>query len=139
MNAAFVLDCSVAMTWLFRDEATAQTSDLLNRLRTETVLAPSWWRVEVANVLAMAEAKGRLTPAQSEAFIAALETLDIEYDDQGPGRAFAQVLPLCRFHRLTSYDALCLELALRRHLPLATLDEALRQAAGKLGVDLLGR
>ena len=60
-------------------------------------------------------------------------------DDEGPERAFTQLLPLCRTHQLTSYDALYLELALRRHLPLATLDESLRRAAKKLGIKLLGR
>jgi predicted nucleic acid-binding protein len=45
---------------------------------------------------------------------------------------------LCRAHRLTSYDALYLDLAVRRDLPLATLDTDLRKAAGKLGVKLLG-
>ena len=31
MTAAFVLDCSVAMTWLFGDQATPQTAELLDR------------------------------------------------------------------------------------------------------------
>jgi len=38
MSAAFVVDCSIAMAWLFHDEATPKTAALLNRLATETVL-----------------------------------------------------------------------------------------------------
>jgi predicted nucleic acid-binding protein len=45
---------------------------------------------------------------------------------------------LCRAHRLTSYDAIYLDLAIRRGLPLATLDADLRKVAKKLGVSLLG-
>jgi predicted nucleic acid-binding protein len=45
---------------------------------------------------------------------------------------------LFRAHQLTSYDAIYLDLAVRRDLPLATLDAALRKAAGNLGVKLLG-
>ena len=41
-------------------------------------------------------------------------------------------------HRLTLYDAVYLELALRRELPLATLDRALRAAAASEHVLLLG-
>jgi len=41
-------------------------------------------------------------------------------------------------HRLTSYDAIYLDLAIRRNLPLATLDDDLRKTAKKLGVGLLG-
>jgi predicted nucleic acid-binding protein len=39
---------------------------------------------------------------------------------------------------LTIYDACYLELALRRTLPLATLDRELRRAAEAEGVPLLG-
>ena len=138
MSAAFVVDCSMAMAWLFHDEATPNATALLNRLATETALVPAWWFIEITNVLAMAERKGRITPAQSDAFIADLSKLGIERDDEAPDRAFTNLLPLCRAHRVTSYDAIYLELAIRRSLPLATLDDDLRKTGKKLGVGLLG-
>src|ERR1700751_3563263 len=138
MSAAFVVDCSVAMAWLFHDEATPKTAALLNRLATETALVPDWWFVEITNVLAMAERKNRITPAQSDAFIADLSKLGIERDGEAPNRAFTHLLTLCRPHRLTSYDAFYLDLAIRRSWPLATLDEDLRKIAKKLGLGLLG-
>ena len=55
MSAALVIDCSIAIAWLFRDEATPKTVALLNRPATETALVPAWWFVEITNVLAMAE------------------------------------------------------------------------------------
>jgi predicted nucleic acid-binding protein len=137
MSAAFVVDCSVAMAWLFADEATAETSALLDRLKNEAALVPSLWRLELANVMAMAERKGRITPGQAAAFIADVGALDIEMDNEGPARAFAELLPLCRAHHLTSYDAVYLELAMRAQLPLATLDVDLAKAAKKSGVKLL--
>lgn len=139
MSPSFVLDCSVAMAWLFNDEATAKTAELLNRLAMETVLVPAWWFVEITNVLALAERKGRITPAQSGAFVADIGKLEVELDDEAPSRAFTHLLGLCRTHRLTSYDAMYLDLALRRQLPLATLDDDLRKAAKRSGVSLLGR
>jgi predicted nucleic acid-binding protein len=139
MSAAFVVDCSVAMTWLFGDEATSKTADLLNRLAVETALVPAWWFVEIANVIALAERRGRISQAQSAAFIADLGVLDIERDEHGPARAFDYLLPLCRKHRLTSYDAIYLDLAVRRKVPLATLDDDLRSAAKKMGVPVLGK
>jgi predicted nucleic acid-binding protein len=138
MSATFVVDCSVAMAWLFHDEATPKTAALLNRLATETALVPGWWFIEITNVLAMTERRGRITPTQSDAFIADLGKLGIERDDEAPDRAFTHLLALCRTHRLTSYDAVYLDLAVRRNLPLATLDEHLRKPAKKLGVRLLG-
>lgn len=138
MSAALVVDCSMAMAWLFHDGATPKTTALLNRLATETAVVPAWWSIEITNVLAMAERKGRITPVQSDAFIADLSKLGIERDHEGPDRAFTHLLALCRNHRLTSYDAIYLDLAIRRSSPLATLDADLRKAARKLGVGLLG-
>lgn len=139
MSAAFVIDCSVAMTWLFPDEATTHTARLLERLANETALVPGWWFLEVTNVLALAERKGRVTTAQTAEFIAEISKLGLESDIDSAGRAFDHLLPLCRAHQLTSQGALYLDLAVRRGLPLATLDEPLRKAAKKLGVKLLGR
>ena len=51
--------------------------------------------------------------------------------------AWHDTLALARSHRLTSYDAAYLELALRRGLPLATRDKALQAAARLEGVPLL--
>lgn len=138
MSAAFVLDCSIAMAWLFHDEATPKTAALVARLERETALVPAWWFIEVTNVLALAERKGRIAPAQSDAFIADLSKLGIDRDDEAANRAFTNLLTLCRTHDLTCYDAIYLDLALRRNLPLATLDEDLRKAAKKLGLPLLG-
>ena len=86
----------------------------------------------------MAERKGRITPTQSDAFIADLSKLGVERDDNAPDRVFTHLLTLCRTHRLTSYDAIYLDLAIRRGLPLATLDDDLRRTAKKVGVSLLG-
>jgi predicted nucleic acid-binding protein len=138
LSAAFVIDSSVALTWLFKDEATPRTDELLGRLNTESAIVPSWLFVELTNVMALAERKGRISPPQTSAFITELSKFDIDIDSEVPNRAFTHLLPLCRTHHLTSYDAIYLDLALRLHLPLATLDEPLRKAAKKLGVRLLG-
>lgn len=138
MSAAFVVDCSIAMAWLFHDEATPTTAALLGRLANETALVPAWWYIEITNVLAVAERKGKIKAAESDAFIADLNTLAMERDDEAPDRAFTHVLALSRKHCLTSYDAVYLDLALRRNLPLATLDDDLRRTAKKVGVYVLG-
>jgi len=134
----FVADRSVAMSWLFNDEATPNTVALLNRLPSETALVPAWWFIEITNVLPMAERKGCIKPTQSDAFIADLGKLGIERDDEAPDRAFTNLLALCCTHRLTSYDPIYLDLAVRRNLPLAMLDDELRKTAKtKLGVPSL--
>ena len=139
MSAAFVLDCSVAMTWLFQDEATPDTAKILRRLDAEAALVPAWWFLELANVMVVAERKGRITQRQTTEFVTELSKLNLDVDSESPQRAFEHLLPLCRAHELTSYYAMYLDLAVRRQLPLATLDRSLRKAAQKLGVKLLGQ
>lgn len=102
-------------------------------------MVPAHWFLEVTNVLAMAEKRERITAAASTEFLALLEALAIQVEEDTASRAFSQLLPLCRNHTLTSYDAAYLDLALRRRLPLATPDDDLRSAARQLGLEVLGR
>jgi predicted nucleic acid-binding protein len=139
VKLSFVLDCSIAMAWCFADEATTHTKKLLERLASEVGITPAWWYLELTNVLALAEKKGRISPEDVVEFTELIESLNLELDNDGARRAFSPVLPLCRTYQLTSYDALYLELAIRRQLPLATLDEPLHKAARKAGVKLLGK
>src|SRR5688572_27293783 len=122
MSAAFVVDSSVAMSWLFKDEVTPATARILDRLDSETALVPALWYLELTNVMALAELKSRITATESEEFVLQLSKFDFEVDTESSQGAFRHLLPLCRAHRLTSYDALYLDLAQRRNLPLATLD-----------------
>jgi predicted nucleic acid-binding protein len=139
VSASFIIDCSITMAWCFPDEATAQSAAVQDRLENETALVPAHWFLEVTNVLAIAEKRKRITAPKSAEFLSLLATLDIEVDNETPARAFAHLLPLCRSRRLTSYDAAYVELALRRRLPLASLDNDLRTAGKALGIAVLGK
>jgi predicted nucleic acid-binding protein len=57
-----------------------------------------------------------------------------DLDAETVPRAWSDVLNLARAHNLSVYDAAYLELALRRGLPVATLDEGLKAAAKAVGV-----
>jgi predicted nucleic acid-binding protein len=135
----FVLDASVALSWLLQDadaREAAYAFSVLKALRAGGVGAsvPMTWGLEIANVLARAERKDQLTEAQSESFLEMLQATQIEADSATFMQSLTDTLQLARRYRLSSYDASYLELALRAALPLATLDEDLRRAARKAGV-----
>jgi predicted nucleic acid-binding protein len=132
-----VLDASIALSWCFRNEATAVGDRVLERLAAETASVPAIWHLEIANVLALSERRGRITPANSSEFIALLETLGVVIDAEMPSRALGRVLDLARAERLTAYDAAYLELAMRLGIPLASKDADLCNAAERLGVNVL--
>ncbi len=139
MKPSFIIDCSITMAWCFADEATSEASEIQDRLATEAAVVPSLWFLEVANVLVMAEKRQRISADDSSEFLSLLSGLDIEEDTESSVRAFNELLPLCRDHGLTSYDAAYLDLALRKQVPLASLDDQLRQAAKALGLTVLGK
>lgn len=132
----FVLDASMTVAWCFGDEATPESRSLLRRLAEEPAHVPAIWALEIANILAVAERKGRLGAADVTEFVTLLGALDIRTDDADPARGLGEILALARARRLTSYDAAYLDLAMRLGLPLGTRDAALIQAARQVGVGL---
>jgi predicted nucleic acid-binding protein len=138
MSLDFVLDSSVTMTWFFEDEATSATDELLDGLNQDgRAVVAAHWALEVSNTLLMAERRKRTTIAESSEFLAILDALPIETDPHTADRASTTTLALARTHGLTLYDGAYLELAMRRSLPLATLDRDLRAAAKRTGVSCL--
>lgn len=132
----FILDCSVTMAWCFSDESDPRALNMLNSLATREALVPGHWPLEVANVLAGAERKKRITAERIARFIDILGTLPIVIDDQTATKSLGDTLRLARTHQLTAYDAAYLELAMRTGCPLASLDGSLNGTAVGLGVAL---
>ena len=134
---SFVLDASVTMRWFFGDgkpQELAYAGKVLDAMKDANALVPVTWGLEVANVIAKAEAKGLVTEARSGAFLEMLEGVDIEVDAATFAHALSGTLQLARRYKLSVYDASYLELALRLGIPLTTLDEDLQKAARKAGV-----
>ncbi len=133
---AFVLDCSVAMAWVFPDEDSEATGRLRDSLIDDRAFVPSLWPIEVGSVLLAATRRGRLRADEWPGVCASLEALPIEIDPVSTSRVWGPALALAGEHGLSVYDAMYLELALRMRLPLATLDRALAAAARTAGVDV---
>ncbi len=129
-----VLDNSVTMSWCFPDEQDPYAQDVLRALPGTAAAVPTLWPLEVANILLVGERRGRITQADSATFIGLLEGLPIHIDDETSEHAMKASLSLARAQNLSVYDAAYLELALRRGLPLATLDDKLKAAAAAVGV-----
>ncbi|MBX5465693.1 MAG: type II toxin-antitoxin system VapC family toxin [Clostridia bacterium] len=131
-----VLDASVALSWAFEDEWDPVSERALGAVAEGGAAVPAVWPFEIANALAVAERRGRITTADSVRFLALLSQLPLEVEAVGSEAAF-ELLELARAYSLSAYDAGYLRLALASGAPLATRDEGLREAAGKAGVRLL--
>jgi predicted nucleic acid-binding protein len=135
----FVLDNSVAMRWHLESEKTIDqkyAESVLSTLVESEAVVPNLWHLEATNVLIAAEQRGDTTTGEVERFIAQLENLPIHVDPQTANQSFNRILALSRAYKLSSYDAAYLELAVRKGLPLATLDKNLQKAAKKADVSI---
>jgi predicted nucleic acid-binding protein len=136
MDKRFVIDASVVMSWCFEDEISSYAEAVLDSLENATAIVPSIWSLEIGNVLLVAERKNRLSAAAADRLIDLLAELPIIPEPEPPERMLREIFTLARKHQLSTYDASYLDLAIRRRIPLATLDERLRTAAAQIDVRL---
>jgi len=135
----FVLDASTVLTWCFPDEEAQKAQEISERIAGgDTMVVPAFWRHEVLNALLVGEKRKRLTPELTRAFIADLERLPTDVDDEATRDiVFNVTQALCRKHALTAYDAAYLEIAIRGGYPLAIVDKDLKRAAIAENVQVL--
>lgn len=132
---ALVLDASIAAAWYFPDEDSALATRVARGLATAPAVVPALFWFEIRNTAVVGERRGWTTAEDTARFLGRLDALPLEVDAEPVG---PDLLTLARDHRLTAYDAAYLELARRRGVPLATLDDRLAAAATAAGVPLAG-
>jgi predicted nucleic acid-binding protein len=135
---SLVLDSSVTLAWVYAAELTEDVRHVFELVGDGGAWVPALWWLDVANVLEMGIRKGRNDAAFRDAALDDLALLPISLDLETDQQAWGATVRLAARHGLTLYDAAYLELALRRALPLATLDHELRSAAAAERVALLG-
>jgi predicted nucleic acid-binding protein len=137
---AFVLDASVAISWCFPGDPTEDTPysrRILSTLRVSDAVVPEVWPFEIANTLFVSfNRRKRITEEQIKEYLERLMALPIRVE---PGDLWANVRleSRARGWNLPAYDAAYLELALRKHLPLATTDDDLKKVALAEGIEVL--
>jgi predicted nucleic acid-binding protein len=135
----FVLDASVALRWFLGHPVPGYANRVKQLfLKGIRAIVPALWHLEMSNGLVVAERRSILTPADVDQAVIDIEQLvaqavDID-SDVVPAR---QALTTARAFQLSAYDAVYLDLARHKRLPLATLDDKLRAAAARGGIELL--
>ena len=133
MNSV-VIDNSVFLAWCMGDEDEPAATSAMERVVESGGIVPRIWWYELRNALLMNERRGRISQQQVSDTLADSLEMGISIDE---AHEESLLLDLARRFELSVYDAAYLETALRRSLPLATLDHRMRSAAEALGVALL--
>lgn len=131
-----VVDASVTLAWCLADENGDYAERILDRVVRESAVAPAHWPLEVANGLRSAERRGRIDADGVARVSQLLNGLDIEIVPVELSTAIGTVVDTARTHELSAYDAVYLDLARVRGVPLATIDGPLRAACADAGVEL---
>ena len=128
---AIAIDANIAISW-FTGSPAPLAQRALAELAEHGAIVPALWRWEVQDVLLRLEHAERLTLSAADALLE-LGQLPIVVDDELRS-LFGNESALASRYRLRVYDAAYLELALRRGIPLASIDKELAQAAKRAGV-----
>lgn len=132
----FVLNGAVTLAWYFMDEADAYADIVLESLAETEAVVPAHWALETANALLTSERRGLSTEDQATTWVRLLRGFPIRIDEETAARVSDDTLSIARIHSLAPCDASYLELAIRRGLPLATLDAKVKAAAQAVGVPI---
>ena len=128
-----VIDASVSAAWVFDDESDPGAETVLAEIISGEVIGvvPEHWKAEIVNAIMYGEMRGRISWEAIPGSLSELNGLQIMTDTTPD---ILDALDLARLYGLTVYDALYLELAIRRNASIATLDDKLRRAASQAGV-----
>jgi predicted nucleic acid-binding protein len=131
----FVLDSSMTMAWLFRDESSTYTYSIRRSLNSYKAVVTMVWPYEVANVMYIGWKRQRCNSSDIATWFRILSTFPIEVQPIQVNSLMSELVNMAVRHQLTVYDASYLELAWRTGLPIASLDSRINEEAVKLGID----
>ena len=134
----FVIDSSVTLGFLLKDEQSDSALKVFEAIENaaETHVPNLWW-VETANGLLMAERRKRISQAETSEALQMIQMLGVQTDIDTSSQVVHETVSLARLHGLTVYDAVYLELTMRRNATLATADKLLEKAARRVGISIL--
>ena len=135
----FILDASVALRWFLDSSAPPYATKVRQLLLGGAVaLVPALWHLEMANGLVVAQRRGFLTSADVDRSLLHIEQLLTSMVECDVSLIVVrEALLIAEKFQVSAYDAAYLAMARRVKLPLATLDQGLRQAAKTASVEIV--
>jgi len=135
---SLVLDSSMALTWCLPGQASPLSIAVLKRVQLGGALVPTIWHMEMANILGLKVRDSVLSQREVNDALDLLRLLNITTGEGTDHLMVDRLLTLMGTYRLAAYDAVYMDLALRNHLPLATFDKEMIEAARQNNVTLAG-
>lgn len=135
---AYVIDCSFSSSLFLPDENSLISVDFFKHsIGKSNIFIPLLWLYETSNVIYVAIKRKRITIAQSQEIFNLLNLLNLETDYEY-GLIFSNnILNISNWYSISAYDAVYLELAIRKKAQLSTFDTNLKSAAKQAGANTI--
>jgi len=131
----YVFDCSFSAAFILPDEENREIARVYNAItKDDRVFVPQLWWYEMPSVLKKTVLMKRFEYGEVERFIMNLDALNVTTDAVSGAAYSRRLLTYARDYQLSAYDAVYLDLALRKRAALCTLDDALAGAARRAGL-----
>jgi predicted nucleic acid-binding protein len=133
----FVADASIVLKWLLVDQATDDAMRAYRLAKRSAIVVPAIWHYEIQNAVLKLVRRKMLEQDDAAEIRMELQFLSKRFDEPPTDAVIEQTWIIANTHMMTFYDASYVELAWRLDLPLATDDQAEKNAAKALGIKLV--
>ncbi|AFC73381.1 type II toxin-antitoxin system VapC family toxin [Rickettsia montanensis] len=131
----FISDCSITISWFFYDERDKYSDFTLDYCYKFRVIVPPLWKLEVTNVILIAEKRARIKSVEVIKIIDFLNSPPLNISNFN--FSIHEIIQTARANNLTAYDTIYLLTAMHEGLPMATNDKALIKACHNNSMPLL--
>ncbi len=133
----YVMDCSFSSALFLPDEKSGKVRDFfLNLKKQDQIFIPLLWWYETNNVLNISIKRKRLNHTSVINILNLVNQIKLETDNEFGIEFSRQILDISQLYKLSSYDAVYLELAIRKKAKFMTLDKELLTAAKQIGLEI---
>jgi predicted nucleic acid-binding protein len=134
----YIIDSSFGAAYSLLDEQNDYVDSFFDGLTdNDILLVPQLFWYEISNIFRNSVVRKRIEAKDVPAMLEGIEDLNLNTDTISGSDYSASLFKLARKYSLTCYDAVYLELAIRKQAVVSTLDDDLKDACIKAGLQTL--
>jgi len=132
-----VADASASLSWFLESPLSTGATRTFNFAKSSLLIVPPIWIYETQNALLKLTRQRRISQDEAHQIRIEFDLIYKRIDRTNDPDMIDRTLEIAKAHMMTFYDASYVELAFRLGLPLATGDQAEKNAAKALGIKLV--
>jgi len=129
-----VADASASLSWFLESPLSTGATRTFNFAKSSLLIVPPIWIYETQNALLKLTRQRRISQDEAHQIRIEFDLIYKRIDRTNDPDMIDRTLEIAKAHMMTFYDASYVELAFRLGLPLATGDQAEKNAAKALGI-----